>query len=62
MGSVIWTMITDDYNPEKLSEFSDGTYIVGKDIEPGTYKSDGSGSYWARLSGFSGGATWKKIK
>lgn len=28
----------------------DGTYIVGDDIEPGTYKSSGGeGCYWARL-------------
>lgn len=49
-----WVLIDENYNPEKLTEFSDGTYIVGKDIEPGTYKSDGSVVYWARLSGFSG--------
>ncbi len=35
--------------------FSDGMYIVGTDIKPGTYKSSGqSGCYYARLSGFSG--------
>ncbi|WP_156349678.1 MULTISPECIES: hypothetical protein [unclassified Mycobacterium] len=29
---------------------SDGTFIVGTDIEPGTYRSAGkSGCYWARL-------------
>lgn len=33
----------------------DGTYVIGVDIEPGTYRSDGgSGCYWARLSGLSG--------
>jgi hypothetical protein len=33
----------------------DGTYIVGGDIQPGVYRSQGSDScYWKRLSGFSG--------
>ena len=36
--------------------FTDGTHRVGTDIEPGTYRNDGSTGkcYWARLSGFSG--------
>ena len=34
----------------------DGTFIVGEDIEPGTYKSKGQdGCYWERLSGLGGG-------
>lgn len=33
----------------------DGVFLVGKDIQPGTYRNDGSnGCYWARLSGTSG--------
>ena len=38
----------------------DGTYVVGKDIEPGTYRTDGpqgglvTNCYWARLSSTSG--------
>ena len=35
----------------------DGTYIVGTDIAPGTWRSDGGGDsscYVARLSGFGG--------
>lgn len=33
----------------------DGIYLVGKDIEPGTYQtSGGSGCYWQRSSGTSG--------
>jgi len=33
----------------------DGTYLVGADIEPGTYRSAGTDTcYWARLSGTSG--------
>lgn len=30
--------------------------MVGEDIEPGVYRTDGSGTcYWARLSGLGGG-------
>jgi hypothetical protein len=37
--------------------FGDGTWVVGQDIEPGTYRSDvpaGDFCYWERLSGFGG--------
>ena len=36
--------------------FSDGTYQVGTDIQPGTYRTreSSSGCYYERLSGFSG--------
>jgi hypothetical protein len=34
----------------------DGTFVVGKDIQPGTYRSEGQDScYWARLAGLGGG-------
>lgn len=37
------------------TEFDEGTWIVGTDIEPGTYRSSGGElCYWARLSGFGG--------
>ena len=40
--------ITDD-----ADSFSDGAFIVGTDIQPGTYRSSASwGCYWERLSGF----------
>jgi hypothetical protein len=40
----------------KRSFSGDGTYLVGKDIEPGTYKASAStGCYWARLSDADGG-------
>ena len=41
---------------------SDGTYVVGSDIKPGTYRSERpqgglvTSCYWARLSGTSGEA------
>jgi len=35
---------------------TDGTFIVGTDIAPGTYRSSGKyGCYWARLSSFDTG-------
>jgi hypothetical protein len=49
---------TQDLSPITTSttSFEDGTYFVGTDIEPGTYRSSGSsGCYYARLAGFSGG-------
>lgn len=38
------------------AHFGDGTYQVGKDIQPGTYRtrSGSAGCYYARLSGFGG--------
>jgi hypothetical protein len=36
--------------------FGDGDFIVGTDIQPGTYRNDGSsGCYWARLANFTHG-------
>jgi hypothetical protein len=37
-----------------LSKFGSGTYVVGEDIKPGTYKSNGESGYWARLSNTDG--------
>jgi len=36
--------------------FTDGTYVVGSEVAPGTYRnsSSSSGCYWERLSGFGG--------
>jgi hypothetical protein len=53
-GSGQWMFVDSHYIPSHLTEFGDGTYMVGKDIEPGIYQSDGSVTYWERLSGFSG--------
>lgn len=50
-----WTQDLSAITESKTS-FEEGTYIVGTDIEPGTYRSSGSsGCYHARLSGFGGG-------
>jgi hypothetical protein len=39
--------------PPPAAQFADGLYLVGTDITPGEYKSDGPGAgghcYWARL-------------
>ncbi len=43
-----------DYRGERLTKFGEGFWIVGKDIEPGLYRSATGARYWARLSGFSG--------
>jgi len=46
---------TQDLSPvtQSTTSFEDGAYIVGTDIEPGTYRSSGgSGCYFSRLSGF----------
>lgn len=40
-----------------VTSFSDGTYVVGEDIQPGTYKTTGPANgmcYWARLKDTSG--------
>lgn len=54
MGFGEWALVDENYNPTVATEFSDGIYIVGKDIAPGTYKTDGGVTYWARLSSFRG--------
>ena len=42
--------------PKPWTQFGDGTWIAGADIVPGVYSAPGgSGCYWERLSGFSGG-------
>ena len=49
-----WTQDLSAITTSQTS-FSDGIYIVGTDIQPGTYKSTGgSGCYYSRLSGFTG--------
>ena len=42
--------------PSRSTSFGDGTWVVGGDIQAGTYRSSQTGSscYWQRLRGFSG--------
>ncbi|GAA0351858.1 hypothetical protein [Bacillus horti] len=37
-----------------IKKYDSGSYMVGTDIDPGLYRSEGDIYYWARLSGFSG--------
>jgi hypothetical protein len=49
-----WTQNVSQITKSKTT-FEDGAFIVGTDIEPGTYKSSGGdGCYYARLRGFGG--------
>ncbi len=49
-----WTQNLSQITTSKTT-FSDGMYIVGTDITPGTYKNTGDqGCYYARLRGFGG--------
>lgn len=49
-----WTADLSQVTKSQTS-FGEGTFIVGTDIQPGTYKSTGGqGCYYARLKGFGG--------
>jgi hypothetical protein len=42
--------------PKAARSFGDGTWRVGAEVAPGTYRAPGGGScYWARLRNFTGG-------
>lgn len=47
-------LTTAEHEIEENTIPGSGVYLVGEDIKPGTYRSDGSQCYWARLSGTSG--------
>ena len=50
-----WTTDLSPITSSPTAPFGDGTFLVNKDIAPGTWRSSGgAGCYWARLSGFSG--------
>ncbi|MCZ2826015.1 MULTISPECIES: hypothetical protein [unclassified Modestobacter] len=49
-----WTPATGDV-PDVSGAFDDGAYLVGSDIQPGTYRAlGGSGCSWQRLSDLTG--------
>jgi len=53
-GCGIWTQDLSPITSSRTS-FGDGIYIVGTDIQPGTYRNNGQqGCYYERLSGFGG--------
>ena len=42
---------TITYTPPPPTQYGEGTYVVGTDIQPGNYKTTGADPcYWARLS------------
>lgn len=51
-----WSPDLSPITPSPVSPFSDGMYLVGSDVGPGTWRNVGpTGTcYWERLSGFSG--------
>ncbi|MFW6075694.1 MAG: hypothetical protein ACOC9Y_08870, partial [Chloroflexota bacterium] len=51
-----WTYEPGAITESPSADFGDGTYIVGLDIQAGTWETGSSpeGCYWARLSGFAG--------
>ncbi|MDD9206814.1 hypothetical protein PU560_10095, partial [Georgenia sp. 10Sc9-8] len=50
-----WRTVGATYPSTPAAQFSDGTFVVGEHIRPGTYRAPGGDScYWERLSGFSG--------
>jgi hypothetical protein len=55
-GCGLWLSAQFPITSSPTAPFGAGTYIVGLDISPGTWRnSDSSGGcYWARLKGFSG--------
>lgn len=51
----VWTSDLSPITSSPAAPFGDGTFIVGTDIAPGTWRSvGGHDCYWKRLSGFTG--------
>jgi hypothetical protein len=52
--------VTKTFTPQPASSFGDGTYVVGTDIQPGRYRTNGAGDdpslgcYWSRDGDLSG--------
>jgi len=54
-GCGTWSSDLSAVTTDPAASFVGGMFIVGVDIAPGTWQSDGSGTcYWSRLAGFSG--------
>ena len=51
-----WLEVTGEDPIEESELIRDGTWVVGTDVQPGTYRYRGTnrGCYWERLAGFSG--------
>ena len=55
-GCATWTDDLSAITSSPNADFGPGTYIVGTDIAPGTWRSAGGDMcYWERLRGFGGG-------
>jgi hypothetical protein len=55
-GCGLWTQDLSAITSSMDAPFGDGTFIVGTDIAPGTWRADAATDcYWTRLRGFSGG-------
>lgn len=51
-----WAPLGPPVTQSQTAPFGDGTYVVGLDVAPGTWRTDGqAGCYWARLSDLAGG-------
>lgn len=54
-GCGTWSQDLRPITSSQTAPFGDGVYIVGTDIAPGTWRTEGAeGCYWERKSGFSG--------
>ena len=52
-GCGLWMLVSEVAAP--VGAITDGIWLVGEELPPGTYTSAGSDScYWARLNGFGG--------
>ncbi|MBY0491050.1 MAG: Ig-like domain-containing protein [Gemmatimonadaceae bacterium] len=51
-----WVEISGPATTSRSAPFTDGAYLVGVDIDPGTWRADGGGTscYWARLRNING--------
>ena len=54
-----WSELIGEQGIDPDDVISDGTWQVGVDVQPGTYRNSGGskGCYWERLSGFSGASS-----
>jgi len=55
-GCATWMQVTGPITTSPTAPFDVGTYMVGTEIAPGTWRADGTGTscYWERLRGFGG--------
>ena len=53
VGDGLWILIDKTYQPEIKTTFGDGVWLVGIDIEPGTYQTKDDLLFFQRLSNFS---------